>query len=149
MKKLIAYFSASGVTKRKAEELGAAIGADLYEISAEEPYTEKDLDWTDRNSRSSNEMKSQNARPEIAGGIPDLSAYNTVYIGFPIWWGVAPRIINTFIEGANLSGKEIVVFATSGGSSLSPAVADLKKRYPGLDIKTGKLLNGRVYGDII
>ena len=105
--------------------------------------------WMDRKSRSSLEMKDHNSRPNIKGEKPDLSRYDSIYIGFPIWWGVAPRIINTFIEGNDLSGKDIVIFATSGGSSLSPAVKDLQKRYPELDIKEGKLLNGHVTGDIV
>ncbi len=149
MRKLIVYFSASGVTEKKARELGSITGADLYRITPEEPYTSKDLDWTDRKSRSSVEMRNPDARPATAGSCPDTNAYSTVYIGFPIWWGVAPRIINTFLEGNDLSGKEIVIFATSGGSPLSPAVEDLRKRFPDLDIKAGKLLNGKVSEDII
>ncbi len=149
MRKLIAYFSASGVTEKRAEELGRITGADLYRISPEEPYTSKDLDWTDRKSRSSVEMRNPDARPAIAGSYPDINAYTTVYIGFPIWWGAAPRIINTFIEGNDLSGKDIVIFATSGGSALFPAVEDLRKRYPDLDIEAGRLLNGKVTEDII
>ena len=149
MKKLVAFFSASGVTARAAAELAGIIGADVYEIVPEVPYTAADLDWMDRKSRSSLEMKNQNSRPDIKWDKPDLLWYDCIYIGFPVWWGVAPRIINTFIEGNDLSDKKIVIFATSGGSSLSPAVKDLQKRYPKLDIKEGKLLNGRVTGDIV
>ena len=94
-------------------------------------------------------MKDESARPAIAGDLPDLSAYETLYIGFPIWWGVAPRIINTFMEGCDLRGRKIVIFATSGGSSLPYAVDDLRRKYPDLDIAEGKLLNGHVDGDII
>ena len=149
MNKLVAFFSASGVTAKAAAELAGIIGADVYEIVPDVPYTAADLDWTDRKSRSSLEMKDQNSRPGTKGEKPDLSRYDYIYIGFPIWWGVVPRIINTFIEGNDLSGKEIVIFATSGGSSLSPAAKDLQKRYPELDIKEGKLLNGHVTGDIV
>ena len=146
MKKLVAFFSASGVTAKAAAELAGIIGADVYEIIPEVPYTAADLDWVDRKSRSSLEMNDHNSRPNIKGEKPDLSRYDSIYIGFPIWWGVALRIINTFIEGNDLSGKDIVIFA---GSSLSPAVKDLEKRYPELDIKEGKLLNGHVTGDIV
>lgn len=149
MRKLIVYFSASGVTEKKARELGSITGADLYRITPEEPYTSKDLDWTDRKSRSSAEMRNQDARPAIAGSCPNTDSYSTVYIGFPIWWGTAPRIINTFIEGNDLSGKDIIIFATSGGSAFFPAVEDLRKRYPDLDIEAGQLLNGKVTEDII
>lgn len=149
MKKLIAYFSASGITGRAARKLADAIKADIYQIRPERPYSAADLDWTDRKSRSSAEMKDESARPAIAGDLPDLSAYDTLYIGFPIWWGVAPRIINTFMEGCDLSGRKIVIFATSGGSSLPYAVDDLRRKYPDLDIAEGKLLNGHVDGDII
>ena len=149
MKKLIAYFSASGITGRAARKLADAIKADIYQIRPERPYSAADLDWTDRKSRSSAEMKDESARPAIAGDLPDLSAYDTLYIGFPIWWGVAPRIINTFMEGCDLSGRKIVIFATSGGSSLPYAVDDLRRKYPDLDIAEGKLLNDHVDGDII
>lgn len=149
MKKLIAYFSASGITGRAARKLADAIKADIYQIRPERPYSAADLDWTDRKSRSSAEMKDESARPAIAGDLPDLSAYDTLYIGFPIWWGVAPRIINTFMEGCDLSGRKIVIFATSSGSSLPYAVDDLRRKYPDLDIAEGKLLNGHVDGDII
>lgn len=149
MKKLIAYFSASGITGRAARKLADAIKADIYQIRPERPYSAADLDWTDRKSRSSAEMKDESARPAIAGDLPDLSAYDTLYIGFPIWWGVAPRIINTFMEGCDLRGRKIVIFATSGGSSLPYAVDDLRRKYPDLDIAEGKLLNGHVDGDII
>lgn len=149
MNKLIAYFSASGRTRKAAEKLAETVGADTYEIRPEEPYSAADLDWTDKMSRSSVEMKDESARPAIAGSLPDSSAYDAIYIGFPIWWGVAPRIINTFIEGCDLRGRKIAVFATSGGSSLPYAVDDLRKRYPDLDIVEGKLLNGRIDGDII
>lgn len=149
MKKLIAYFSASGVTRRKSEALAKVIGADLHEIAPAEAYTDADLDWTNKRSRSTVEMQDPSSRPALKEPKTDLSAYGTVYIGFPIWWGVAPHAVNTFIENNDLAGKQLVIFATSGGSGLSPAVHDLQKRYPTLQIVSGKLLNGSVTGDLI
>ena len=149
MKKLVAYFSASGVTRRKSEALAKVIGADLHEIAPVESYTDADLDWTNKRSRSTVEMQDPSSRPALKEPKTDLSAYDTVYIGFPIWWGVAPHAVNTFIESNDLAGKQLVIFATSGGSGLSPAVHDLQKRYPTLQIVSGKLLNGSVTGDLI
>lgn len=149
MKKLVAYFSASGVTRRKSEALAKVIGADLHEIAPAESYTDADLDWTNKRSRSTVEMQDPSSRPALKEPKTDLSAYDTVYIGFPIWWGVAPHAVNTFIESNELAGKQLVIFATSGGSGLSPAVHDLQKRYPTLQIVSGKLLNGSVAGDLI
>lgn len=149
MKKLVAYFSASGVTRRKSEALAKVIGADLHEIAPAESYTDADLDWTNKRSRSTVEMQDPSSRPALKEPKTDLSAYDTVYIGFPIWWGVAPHAVNTFIESNDLAGKQLVIFATSGGSGLSPAVHDLQKRYPMLQIVSGKLLNGSVTGDLI
>lgn len=147
-KKLVAYFSASGVTARKAEQLAKVIGADLYEIAPQEKYTSADLDWTNKQARSTVEMDNPSSRPALKEAHPDVSAYDTVYIGFPIWWYTAPHIINSFLEAADLSGKTIVLFATSGGSSIDRAVKDLKKAYPKLQIKGGKLVNGKITGDI-
>lgn len=149
MKKLVAYFSASGVTRRKSEALAKVIGADLHEIAPVESYTDADLDWTNKRSRSTVEMQNPSSRPALKEPKTDLSAYDTVYIGFPIWWGVAPHAVNTFIESNDLAGKQLVIFATSGGSGLSPAVHDLQKRYPSLQIVSGKLLNGSVTGGLI
>lgn len=149
MKKLVTYFSASGVTARAARQLAQVAGADLYEIIPAQPYTDGDLNWTDKNSRSSLEQKDTSCRPEMRGGAIDLSAYAVIYIGFPIWWGVAPRIVNTFIESHDLGGKPIVVYATSGGSSLAPAVKDLQKKYPRLRFISGKLLNDTVTKDLV
>ena len=118
MKKLVAYFSASGVTKSAAERLAKAAGADLFEIKPAVPYTRADLDWTNKKSRSSVEMNNPASRPEIAEQISNIEDYDTVFIGFPIWWYVAPTIINTFVESYDLSGKTIVPFATSSGSGL-------------------------------
>lgn len=149
MKKLVAYFSASGVTRRKSEALAKVIGADLHEIAPVESYTDADLDWTNKRSRSTVEMQDPSSRPALKEPKTDLSAYDAVYIGFPIWWGVAPHAVNTFIESNDLAGKQLVIFATSGGSGLSPAVHDLQKRYPSLQIVSGKLLNGSVTGGLI
>jgi flavodoxin len=149
MKKLVAYFSASGVTAGKAAQLAKAVGADLYEIAPAAKYTSADLDWQNKNSRSTLEMNDGASRPQLAQKAPDLAAYADVYIGFPIWWYTAPRIINTFLESGDFSDKRIVLFATSGGSDIGKSVKDLKKQYPNLDIAGGKLLNGNVTEDII
>ena len=149
MKKLVTFFSASSVTRKAAEELAKVAGADLYEIKPKEPYTAHDLDWRDKKSRSSLEMQNEASRPDLEGSLPDISDYDTVYIGFPIWWGVCPRIVNTFIESVNLEGKDIVLFATSGGSQMPYALNDIKKKYPSLIIKGSKLIKGPVTSDII
>ena len=117
-RKLVAYFSASGVTAKVAETLSEAIGADLYEIEPEVPYTKEALDWTDKQSRSTIEMNDPASRPAIAGKRDNMDDYDTVFVGFPIWWYVAPHIINTFLESYDLTGKTIVPFATSGGSGM-------------------------------
>ena len=149
MKKLIAYFSASGVTKHAAEQLATVTGADLYEIRPEMPYSREDLDWRNKQSRSSLEMTDPSSRPALEKSVPDVSSYDMVYIGFPIWWGVAPRPVNTFIESARLEDKPVYIFATSGGSGIDYALKDMKKNYPSLDIRGGKLLKEKVESDII
>ena len=148
-KALVTYFSASGVTKRMAEALASAAGADLFEIEAAPLYTRADLNWMDKKSRSTLEMNDPACRPAMAKAVGDLAAYDVVYIGFPVWWYTAPRIINTFIESADLSGKKIAVFATSGGSGVEKCVEDLKKAYPTLDFVPGKLLNGAPKADVL
>ena len=140
-KKLVAYFSASGVTKKLAEKLAAAVDADLFEIRPKIPYTKADLNWMDKQSRSTIEMQNPSSRPEIAEGGPDLSGYDTIFVGFPIWWYIAPTIVNTFLEGCDLTGKTVIPFATSGGSSIKKACEDLKATYPDVFWKEGKLLN--------
>lgn len=149
MEKLIAYFSVSGVTKHAAEQLASLTGADLYEIRPEKPYSREDLDWRNKQSRSSLEMMDPSSRPALAKSVPDVSSYDMVYIGFPVWWGVAPRPVNTFIESAHLEGRPVYIFATSGGSGIDYALNDMKKNYPSLDIRGGKLLKGKVESDII
>lgn len=140
--KLVAYFSASGVTKRYAETLAKATGADLFEIKPKVPYTSADLNWQNQNSRSSVEMKNPDSRPEIAEKLPDMNRYDTVFVGFPIWWYVAPTIINTFLESYDFSGKTVIPFATSGGSGMGKTADVLRKICPAADIKDGKVLNG-------
>ncbi|MGN0688914.1 MAG: flavodoxin [Oscillospiraceae bacterium] len=141
-KKLVAYFSASGVTKAAAERLAKAIGADLFEIKPKVPYTRADLDWTNKNSRSSIECSDTNSRPEIAERLSDISGYDTIFIGFPIWWYVAPKIIDTFVESYDFTGKTLVPFATSGGSGMGRTVEVLKSLCPSADWKNGKVVNG-------
>ena len=143
-KKLVAFFSASGVTRNVAKTLAEAIGADLYEIMPETPYTKADLDWRNKRSRSSVEMNNKTSRPEIADRDANIGAYDVVFIGFPIWWYVAPTIINTFLESYDFTGKIIVPFATSGSSGLGKTIDKLKPSVSGAAIlKEGKLLNGR------
>ena len=141
-KKLAAYFSASGVTKRYAERLAKAAGADLFEIKPSIPYTNADLNWQDSGSRSSVEMKNPDSRPEIAEKLPDMEEYDTIIVGFPIWWYVAPTIINTFLESYDFSGKTVIPFAPSGGSGIGKTADVLRKICPAADIKDGKVLNG-------
>ncbi len=142
-KTLVAYFSASGTTERVAKELAQAAGADLYEIKPAVPYTKADLNWMDKKSRSSIEMNDKNSRPALADNDANIAAYDTILLGFPIWWYVAPMIINSFLESYDFSGKKIVLFATSGGSGFGKAVAGLKPSVAAdTTIVEGKLLNG-------
>lgn len=147
-KVLVAYFSATGTTKNVAEQIALATGGELLAIEPVQPYTSADLDWHDKQSRSSIEMREENARPAIKKTKENLDAYSVVYIGFPIWWYVAPRIINTFIETYDLTGKTIIPFATSGGSDIAGGVAALRKTYPNLHFEKGKLLNYPSYEEI-
>ncbi len=142
-KKLVAYFSASGTTAAVAKTLAEAAGADLYEIKPQKPYTRTDLDWMNQKSRSSVEMNDKSFRPPLAGKDARIEDYDTVFLGFPIWWYVAPTIINTFLESYDFSGKTIILFATSGGSGFGGTAAGLKDSAPGAVIREGKLLNGR------
>ena len=141
MKKLVAYFSASGVTKNAAERLAKAASADLFEIKPAVHYTRADLDWTNKNSRSSVEMNDPDSRPEIAERLSNMEDYDTVFIGFPIWWYVAPTIINAFVESYDFSGKTIIPFATSGGSGMGKTVEVLKPLCPSANWEKGKMLN--------
>ncbi len=140
---LVAYFSASGVTKKAAESLAQATGADLYEIKPAVPYTRADLDWMDKKSRSSVEMNDKSSRPAIADTNAEISQYDTVFLGFPIWWYVAPTIVNSFLECYDFSGKRIILFATSGGSGFGKTAAGLKGSVAAdTVIVEGKILNG-------
>ena len=155
MKTLVVYFSATGTTKAAAQRLAKELGADLYEITPEQPYTAADLDWRDKKSRSTIEMQDKSSRPAIKGEgrssgpsdseaenkTLDLSLYDTVWIGFPIWWYTAPTIVNTFIEAHDLSGKVLNVFATSGGSNVNGSAKDLKKAYPQYTWGESRLMN--------
>lgn len=143
-KKLVAYFSASGVTKAVAKRLAKAADADLFEIKPEMPYTRADLDWTNKKSRSSVEMSNPNSRPQIAEKVSNMADYDTVFIGFPIWWYVAPTIISTFVESYDLSGKTIVPFATRGGSGMGRTVEVLKP----LCSASAKWENGKMLNSI-
>ena len=140
-KTLVAYFSATGNTKAAAERLAKETNADLYEIAPEQPYTAADLDWTNKQSRSTIEMKDKASRPAIKGVCEKMAEYDTVWIGFPVWWYTAPTIINTFIEAHDLSGKVLNVFATSGGSNVTGSAADLKKAYPQYNWGESRLMN--------
>jgi len=141
MKTLVAYFSASGVTAKVAQQIADVTGGDLHEIKPEQPYTSADLDWRDKNSRSSVEMKDLSSRPAITGKISNMAEYDVVYVGFPIWWYTAPTIINTFMESYDFKGKTVIPFATSGGSGIDKACKDLKAAYHDVNWKDGKLLN--------
>ena len=148
-KKLVAYFSASGVTAGAAEKLAEAAGADLHEIKPAVLYTKADLDWMDKQSRSSIEMSDLSSRPEISGKIDNMDEYDVIFVGFPIWWYVAPTIINTFLESYDLTGKTIILFATSGGSGFGKTVEKLVDSCKGAVIKGEKLLNGKIDNDML
>lgn len=137
-KKLVAYFSASGTTAQVAKTLASAIDADLHEILPVQKYTSADLNWTNEKSRSSVEMNDKSFRPAIANQVENMAQYDVIYVGFPIWWYVAPTIINTFLESYNLEGKVIVPFATSGGSGMGRTNANLKNSCKGAELREGK-----------
>lgn len=141
-KKLVAYFSASGKTAKVAENLAKAAKADLFEIKPAAPYTRDDLNWMNKQSRSSVEMRDKSSRPALADIDADITAYDTIFIGFPIWWYIAPTIINTFLEAYDFSGKKIILFATSGGSGFGKAVDSLQLSAPNAKIIAGEIFNG-------
>lgn len=143
-RKLVAYFSASGVTAKVAEHLSEAIGADLYEIEPLVAYTKADLDWTDKKSRSTIEMNDPAYRPAISGQRDNMDTYDTVYVGFPIWWYVAPTIINTFLESYDFTGKTIIPFATSGGSGMGRTNEKLQPSCPGSKLIEGQVLPSNI-----
>ena len=140
-KKLVAYFSASGITRNVAKMVAEAAGADLYEITPKEAYTKADLNWMDKKSRSSVEMADKKIRPEITDTDAKIAEYDEIFLGFPIWWYVAPTIVNTFLEAYDFSGKKIVLFATSGGSGFGNTVKELQPSAPDAVITEGSLLN--------
>ena len=143
-KKLVAYFSVSGVTAKVADMLADAVSADIYEIRPEVPYTKADLNWMDKKSRSTIEMNDKTSRPALADKDANVEQYDTIFLGFPVWWYRAPSIINTFLESYNFSGKKIILFATSGGSEFGKTVEELKVSVPAsCEIIEGKLLNGK------
>lgn len=141
-KKLVAYFSASGTTKKVAEMIAESAGADMFEIEPKVAYTKADLNWMDKKSRSSVEMNDKKFRPEIVNTPLDVNAYDEIILGFPIWWYVAPTIVNTFLETYDFSGKKIVLFATSGGSGFGNTVRELQPSAPEAQIVEGRLING-------
>lgn len=143
-RKLVAYFSASGVTAEAAKTLAEAAGADLYEIRPKAAYTNADLDWMNKKSRSNMEMNDPSCRPELADRKEDIDRYDVVFVGFPIWWYTAPAIIRTFLESYDFGGKVVVPFATSGGSGLGKTSQTLQELAPAASVREGKMLNGRL-----
>lgn len=141
MKTLVAYFSATGTTESVARKLADAAGATLYEIKPQVKYTAADLDWHDRNSRSSMEMQNRQSRPAIIKDLKDADSYDCILIGFPVWWYTAPTIINTFIEAYGFKDKTTALFGTSGGSGVAKADSDMKSAYPEINWKPGRLIN--------
>ena len=148
-RKLVAYFSASGGTKKLAERISKIAGADLHEIVPKEIYTDEDLNWMNENSRSSIEMKNKSFRPEISNKVDNMRDYDTIYVGFPIWWYVAPTIINTFLESYNLTGKTIIPFATSGESLMGNTNEELKNSCKGSILKEGRRFDTKDSDEVI
>ena len=138
---LVVYFSATGTTRQVAKQIAKIADADICEIAPAKPYSSADLDWTNKQSRSSVEMNNPKARPEIKAVSVDVSKYDYIFLGYPIWWDLAPRTVNSFIEAVDLSGKTVIPFATSGSSTIANSVAVLKQSYPKIKWQTGKLLN--------
>lgn len=141
-KTLVAFFSASGVTRQVAQKLAAAAQADLYEIKPAVPYTQADLNWRDKSSRSSVEMQNLAIRPQMADTDAKIEQYDRILLGYPVWWYMAPTIINTFLESYDFSGKSIILFATSGGSGFGKSVKELSPSCPNATIREGRMLNG-------
>jgi len=148
MKTLVAYFSATGTTEAVAKDLAEVAGATLYDIKPEVKYTAADLDWRDKQSRSSVEMADKSSRPAIVKDLKDADSYDVIYIGFPVWWYTAPTIINTFIDTYGFKGKTVILFATSGGSSIAGADKQFHEQYPDINWKDGKLLNDATKKDL-
>lgn len=148
-KTLVAYFSASGTTAKAARNLADVTDADLYEIKPAEAYTQADLNWMDKKSRSSLEMNAPSSRPALADKDANIVSYDTIFLGFPIWWYVAPKIINTFLESYDFTGKTIILFATSGGSGFGKTVQELASSCPGVAIREGRLFNANLSRDAL
>lgn len=140
---LVAYFSASGVTARVAETLAAAVGGNIFEIIPAKPYTKADLNWLDKKSRSTLEMKDRNCRPEIASRVDDMSQYDTVFVGFPVWWYREPSIIDTFMESYDFDGVKIIPFCTSGGSRIGDSGKNMQALAPGANVLPGERISAR------
>ena len=147
MNALVAYFSATGTTAKAAKALATTVGGELYEIKPAIPYTSADLNWMDKGSRSSVEMKDAHSRPALADNDAPVAGHDVIFLGFPVWWYVAPTILNTFLEAYDFTGKTIVLFATSGGSGLGKSAAGLRPSAPGAKIMDGRMLNGRLNED--
>jgi flavodoxin len=141
-KVLVAYFSATGTTKGVAEHIANGLNADIYEIVPEDPYTDADLNYNDNNSRTTIEMNDPNARPAISGSVENMEQYDIIFVGYPIWWGEAPRIVSTFMESYDFSGKTIVPFCTSGGSGIGSSASNLERLTSGATWLDGRRLNG-------
>lgn len=139
---MVSYFSATGTTERVAKVLAKAAGADLFKIVPAAPYTRRDLNWNDSSSRTSVECRDDYARPELQGSCPDLTSYDVVFVGFPIWWYAEPRIVDSFLDSVDLAGKIVVPFATSGGSGISRATERIRRLHPEARILDGRMLNG-------
>lgn len=139
---LVAYFSCTGTTEKAADAIAKTVGGKLYRITPATVYTSADLDWNNKSSRSSIEMTTENSRPELGGDVLDLKDYDVVFLGYPIWWNLCPRPVNTFLEKYDFSGKTVILFATSGGSSIANSVKQLKKLYPKIVWGESQLLNG-------
>ena len=144
MNPLVAYFSATGTTAKAAKALANAVGGELYEIKPAVPYTSADLNWMDKGSRSSVEMRDKGSRPALRDTDAPVSGHDVIFLGFPVWWYVAPTLLNTFLEAYDFTGKTIVLFATSGGSNLGKSAAGLRPSAPGAKIVDGRMLNGRL-----
>ena len=144
MNPLVAYFSATGTTAKAAKALANAVGAQLYEIRPAVPYTSADLNWTDKGSRSSVEMRDKGSRPALRDTDAPVSGHDVIFLGFPVWWYVVPTLLNTFLEAYDFTGKTIVLFATSGGSGLGQSAAGLRPSAPGARIVDGRMLNGKL-----
>ncbi len=143
-KDLICYFSASGITKEVAEKISKVVNGDLFEIEPVNKYTEEDLDWTNKNSRSSIEMSDKSSRPKIKNKVNNINDYNRIFIGFPVWWYTAPTIINTFIEENDLNNRNAYIYVTSGSSGVDGSLNDLRKAYPNINFISGKRFSSNV-----